>query len=80
MRGIERLLHKLSKQYLEERKVVAKAGAMMDEGFYGRSESWYCEAGYREEVYVALQDAASFHCLVKEGKDCEELQPKLKEK
>ena len=45
VRGIERLLHKLSKQYLEERKVVAKAGAMMDEGFYGRSESWYCEAG-----------------------------------
>ena len=27
----------------------------------------------REEVYVALQFSASFHCLVEEGKDCEEL-------
>ena len=34
----------------------------------------------REEVYVALQYAASFHCLMEEWKDCEELQPKLKEK
>ena len=29
----------------------------------------------REEVY-----AASFHCLVEEWKDCEELKPKPKEK
>ena len=28
----------------------------------------------REAVYVALQDAASFHCLVEERKDCEETQ------
>ena len=34
----------------------------------------------REEVYVALQYAASFHCLVEEWKDCEELRPKPKEK
>ena len=34
----------------------------------------------REEVYVALQYAASFHCLVDEWKDCEELRPKPKEK
>ena len=27
-----------------------------------------------------MQYAASFHCLVEEWKDCEELQPKLKEK
>ena len=33
-----------------------------------------------EEVYVALQYAASFHCLVEEWKDCEELKPKPKEK
>ena len=33
----------------------------------------------REEVYAALQFAASFHCLVEEGKDCEELRPKKKE-
>ena len=34
----------------------------------------------REDIYVALQYAASFHCLVKEWKDCGELKPKLKEK
>ena len=32
------------------------------------------------EVYVALQYADSFHCLVEEWKDCEELKPKPKEK
>ena len=31
-------------------------------------------------MYAALQYAASFHCLVKEWKDCEELKPKSKEK
>ena len=40
------------------------------------SESCYSEAGERERereaVYVALQYAASFHCLVEEWKDCEE--------
>ena len=34
----------------------------------------------REEVYAALQYAASFHCLVEEWKDCEELKPKPKER
>ena len=34
----------------------------------------------REEVYVALQYAASFHCLAEEWKDCEELRPRPKEK
>ena len=34
----------------------------------------------REEVYAALQCAASFQCLVEEGKDCGELKPKLKER
>ena len=34
----------------------------------------------RGEVYVALQYAASFHCLAEEWKDCEELKPKPKEK
>ena len=33
----------------------------------------------REEVYAALQKAASFHCL-EEWHDCEKLQPKPKEK
>ena len=34
----------------------------------------------REEVYAALQYVASFHCLVEQWKDCEELKPKPKEK
>ena len=34
----------------------------------------------RGEVYVALQYAASFHCLVEEWKDCAELKPNPKEK
>ena len=34
----------------------------------------------REEVCAALQYAASFHCLVEEWKDCEDLKPKPKEK
>ena len=34
----------------------------------------------REEVYAALQYAASFHCLVEEWKDCGDLKPKPKEK
>ena len=34
----------------------------------------------REEVYVALPYAASFHCLVEEWKDCEEIKPTPKEK
>ena len=34
----------------------------------------------REEVYAALQYAASFHCLVEQWKDCEELKPEPKEK
>ena len=34
----------------------------------------------REEVSAALQYAASFHCLVQEWKDCDELEPKPKEK
>ena len=30
-------------------------------------------------MYASSQHAASFHCLVKEWKDCEELKPKQKE-
>ena len=32
----------------------------------------------REEVCAALQYAASFHCLLEEWKDCEELKQKPK--
>ena len=34
----------------------------------------------REQVYAALQYAASYHCLVEEWNVCEELRPKPKEK
>ena len=63
----------------EKADELAKAGAMLDEGFMAeaRAETMKLE---REEVYVALQYAACFHCLVEEWKDCEELKPKLKEK
>ena len=58
---------------------LAKAGAMLDEGFMAeaRAETLQQE---REEVFVALQYAASFHCLVEQWKDCEELKPKPIEK
>ena len=64
---------------LEKADELAKAGAMLDEGFMAeaRAETMNQE---REEVYVALQYAASFHCLVEEWKDCEELKLKPKEK
>ena len=58
---------------------LAKAGEMLDEGFMAeaRAETKQQE---REEVHAALQYAASFHCLVEELKDCDELKLKPKEK
>ena len=52
---------------------------MLDEWFMAetRAETMQQE---REEVYAALQYAASFHCVVEQWKDCEELKRKLKEK
>ena len=52
---------------------------MLDKGFMAevRADTLKQE---REEMYVALQYAASFHCLVEQWKDCEELRPKPKEK
>ena len=58
---------------------LAKAGAMLDEGFMAETTAKTVQRE-REEVYAALQYAASFHCLVEEWKDCEELKPKPKEK
>ena len=59
---------------------LANAGAMLDEGFYGTRKGNYHSARERQEVYAALQYAASFHCLVEEWNDCEELKPKSKDK
>ena len=58
---------------------LAKAGAMLDEGFMAQTWAKTVQRE-REEVYAALQYAASFHCLVEEWKDCEELKPQAKEK
>ena len=58
---------------------LANAGAMLDEGFMAEARATTVQQ-VREKVYAALQCAASFHCLVEEWKDCEELKPKPKEK
>ena len=52
---------------------------MMDEGFMAQARASTIQQE-REEVYAALQHAASFHCLVEAWKDCEELEPKSKRK
>ena len=70
---------KIERLSLKEMR-IGKSRSNAGRRTYGRSESCYCEAGEREEVYVALQYAASVHCLVEEWKDCEELRPKPKEK
>ena len=58
---------------------LAKAGAMLDEGFMAeaRAETMQQEI---EEVHAALQCPVSFHCLVEPWQDCEELRPEPKEK
>ena len=64
---------------IEKADELAKEGALLVKGFMAeaRAETMQQE---REEVYAALHCAASFHCLVERWKDCEELQPKQKEK
>ena len=52
---------------------------MLDEGFVAQARASTIQKE-REDVYAALQYAASFHCLVEEWKDCEELKPPPKEK
>ena len=46
----------------------AKAGAMLDEGFMEEAREKTMQQE-REEVYVALHYAASFHCLVDQWKN-----------
>ena len=58
---------------------LAKAGAMLDEGIMAEARAKTVQQE-REEVYAALQYPASFHCLVEEWKDCEDLKPQPKEK
>ena len=63
----------------EKADELAKSGALLDEGFVAEAGAEAMKQE-REEVYVALQYAASFHCLVEAWKDCEVLKPKPKEK
>ena len=63
----------------EEADELAKAGATLDEGYMAEAKAETMQQE-REEVYAALRYAASFHCLVEQWKDCEELRPKPKEK
>ena len=63
----------------EKADELAKAVATLDEGFMAQVRARTVQQE-REEVYAALQYAASFHCLVEEWKDCEEVRPKPKEK
>ena len=66
-------------EWSEKADELAKAGAMLDEGFMAEARAETMKQG-REEVYVALPYAASFHCLVEEWEDCEELKPEPTEK
>ena len=63
----------------EKADVLAKAGAMLDEGFIAEARTKTVHQ-LREAVHAALQFAANIRCLVEEWKDCEELKPKPKEK
>ena len=51
----------------EKADELARAGAMLDEGFMAEVRADTRKQG-REEVYVALQYAASFHCRVEQCK------------
>ena len=59
----------------EKADELAKAGATLDEGIMAETRAKTVQQ-VREVVYAALQYAASFCCLVKEWKGCEELKPK----
>ena len=74
-----RILRSFVTEGNEKADELAKAGAMLDEGFVAEARAKTMQQE-REEVFSALQYAASFHCLVDEWKDCEEPKPKPKEK
>ena len=63
----------------EKADELAKAGSILDEGFLAETRARRVQQE-RDVVCAALQYAPSFHCLVEEWEDCEELKPKSKEK
>ena len=56
----------------EKADELAGDGAMLDGGETAQIRASTVQQR-REEVFAALQYAASFHCLVEEWQDCEEL-------
>ena len=70
----------LSLMAIKRRMSWQKEEQCWTKGSWRKREKRQCSKREREEVYAALQYTASFHCLVKEWKDCEELKPKPKEK
>ena len=63
----------------EKADELAKAGAMLDEGFMAERRAKTAQQE-RGEVHAALQFAASFRCLVERMETTEELKPKPKQK
>ena len=74
-RGIS-LFEKFFTERNEKADELATAGIMMDGGEMSQIRATTAQKE-REEVYAALQYAASVYCLVEEWKDCEEFSPKL---
>ena len=64
---------------LEKANERAKEGTRLDGGEMAQVRAITIQEE-STEVSAALPYAASFHCLVEEWKDCEELQPKPKRK
>ena len=64
---------------LEKANERAKEGMRLDGGEMAQVRAITIQEE-SAEVSAALPYAASFHCLVEEWKDCEELQPKPKRK
>ena len=58
---------------------LAQEGSLTDGGLMAQVRASTVQQG-RKEVFAAMQNAASFHCLVEERKDGEELEPTPKEK
>ena len=63
----------------EKADELAKAGEMLYEGLMAEARAKTEKQERERKMYAALQCAASFHCLVEEWKDCEELKTKPKE-
>ena len=72
------LLEKFTTEGKVKADELGKEGAMLDGGAVAQVRAITVQQE-RQEVYAALPYAASFHCLVEERKDCEELGPKPKE-